>query len=194
MPDTTQSQIRQRMATQRRAMPSSTVSHCAGRFPLLIDSFGPFAEARHVAGYHAVRNEASPEQLLIQARQLDKITYLPIVCGETLRFAPIDENTPFIKGEFGIPIPDIANTALVEAKALDLIIMPLLAFDDSGHRIGMGGGFYDKTLAGLDKNSQKPLLLGLGYEWQRVSALPANPWDVPLHAALTEAALHDFRA
>lgn len=194
MPDPNQTQIRQRMAAQRLAMPTSTVSHCAGRFPLHLPSFSPFEEASSVAAYLAVKNEACPANILEHSRELGKITYLPVIVGEILRFAPVDNETVFTKGKFGIPIPDIASSELVEACDLDVIVMPLLAFDSQGHRVGMGGGFYDKTLANVSRQTEKPFLLGLGYEWQHVESLKPNPWDVPLHAALTESALHDFRS
>ncbi|MDO6461767.1 5-formyltetrahydrofolate cyclo-ligase [Granulosicoccaceae sp. 1_MG-2023] len=192
MSDTSQSEIRQRMLAQRLAMPSSTVSHCADRFPLRLKTFPPFKQARHLAAYQAVRNEASPAAILSLAQQLGKTTYLPLVRGETLRFAPVGPDTRYISGKFGIPVPDVAEETLRSAGELDLIIMPMLAFDRLGHRIGMGGGFYDKTLAGSDVKRRTPFLLGLAYSWQRVDTLPANPWDVPLHAALTESALYDF--
>jgi len=70
-------------------------------------------------------------------------------------------------------------------------LMPLVAFDSSGNRMGMGGGFYDRSFAYLRQRRQwcKPHLLGTGFELQRIENLPCQPWDIPLHSVVTERGL-----
>jgi 5-formyltetrahydrofolate cyclo-ligase len=77
---------------------------------------------------------------------------------------------------------------------LDLILTPLVAFDDQGNRLGMGGGFYDRTLAylGRRKHWKKPRLIGTAHAFQQVARLPHESWDVPLHGVVTEKALLSF--
>ena len=78
---------------------------------------------------------------------------------------------------------------------MDLVLAPLVAFDRTGTRLGMGGGFYDRAFAFLRDpayRGHRPVLLGLGYEFQQTAELVRQAWDVPLEAAVTEAALHEF--
>jgi 5-formyltetrahydrofolate cyclo-ligase len=89
------------------------------------------------------------------------------------------------------PKPDV--TAIALPVQLDVIFMPLVAFDAQGQRLGMGGGFYDRTLATLPQDSQKPLLVGLAHQCQQVETVPTEPWDVPLPLVLTPQQLWDFR-
>lgn len=77
---------------------------------------------------------------------------------------------------------------------LDLIILPLVAFDLSGNRLGMGGGFYDRTLSFKHQRChwKGPKLIGIAHELQRVDLLPVNDWDIPLDAVITEQKLYQF--
>ena len=74
--------------------------------------------------------------------------------------------------------------------------MPLVGFDQQGYRLGMGGGYYDATLAFMQHRRlwRKPRLVGVAYECQRVETLPHDPWDMPLDAVLTERQLYYFSA
>lgn len=79
------------------------------------------------------------------------------------------------------------NTIEIFPKNLDFVLVPLVGFDLRGHRLGMGGGCFDKTFAFLlEGSSSKPLLIGLGYECQEVADLPKEEWDVSLAGVLTE--------
>ena len=93
---------------------------------------------------------------------------------------------------YGIPEP--MDTQPRSARQLDLLLIPLVGFDSAGHRLGMGGGYYDATLAFLRhrRHWRKPRLLGVAYECQKVEALPHDPWDMPLDAVLTERRLYRF--
>lgn len=94
---------------------------------------------------------------------------------------------PKIKNRFDIEEPDHKRNEMFAAKQLDVVLMPLVAFDDKGGRLGMGGGFYDRTFEFLLKNSmQKPKLIGLAHHFQQVEALPLEAWDVPLTAIVTD--------
>ena len=79
----------------------------------------------------------------------------------------------------------------INTRALDLVLAPLVAFDDQGHRLGMGGGFYDRHFGGLPERL-RPLLVGVAHEIQRADALPTQPWDMPLDGILTEAGWRTF--
>ncbi len=97
---------------------------------------------------------------------------------------------PLARNRFGIEEP-LPGTPWINTRALDLVLAPLVAFDDHGHRLGMGGGFYDRHFGGLS-DGLRPLLIGIAHEVQRADALPAAPWDVPLDGILTEAGWRTF--
>jgi 5-formyltetrahydrofolate cyclo-ligase len=126
---------------------------------------------------------------------MGKVCYLPVITPrQSLWFAPYAEGDPLALNRFGIPEPARPGLSLVGARALDLILTPLVAFDDQGHRLGMGGGFYDRTLSFLRQRHawHKPRLLGVAHELQRISALTAEPWDVPLDGVATDMQLYLF--
>jgi 5-formyltetrahydrofolate cyclo-ligase len=88
-----------------------------------------------------------------------------------------------IKNSFHIPEP--VNEARVAVSGIELLIIPLVAWDGNGGRLGMGAGFYDQLLAPLQA-SRKPRRLGLAYGMQEVAAVPVDEWDIPLHGVICE--------
>ena len=78
------------------------------------------------------------------------------------------------------------------SQQLDIIFTPLVAFDDSGNRLGMGGGFYDRTLAGLANKINNTAIIGLAYDQQQVDQLPLEAWDIPLPRIITETKDYQF--
>ncbi|MBI5936943.1 MAG: 5-formyltetrahydrofolate cyclo-ligase [Betaproteobacteria bacterium] len=95
---------------------------------------------------------------------------------------------------FGIPEYDDGQAKRLRAQQLDLIFVPLLGFDDAGYRLGMGGGFYDTSLAYLRRRRQwrRPKLIGVAFDCQHVARVPHDPWDVPLDLAVTEKRIYRF--
>jgi len=89
--------------------------------------------------------------------------------------------------QFGIAEPMVSPRYYLRADALDLLLVPLVAFDVNGNRLGMGGGFYDRTLAYLKRRQHwcRPYLLGIAHDFQRVESLKRADWDIPLQAILT---------
>jgi len=152
-----------------------------------------FSEAAAIAGYWACQGELDPAPLLERCWTAGKAVYLPVLAGDALLFAPYQPETPLHRNRFNIPEPEAAPADLQPPSAMDWVLTPLVAFDTAGTRLGMGGGFYDRSFAFLldpDWRGRRPRLLGLGYEFQRVTALIRQPWDVPLDAAATEKALY----
>lgn len=149
---------------------------------------------KKIALYSAFSGELNPEPLRQCPCLSDAIFYLPILCGQSLRFGQINSQ-PMRKNRFGIDEPNVSVELQHSADELDIIVVPLLAVDNSGNRLGMGGGFYDRALANSnpDKQDGKPLLLGYAHDFQRVAALPAQIWDVPLHGIVTERLARLFR-
>ena len=148
-----------------------------------------FIAAARIAAYWACNGELDPLPVLESAWALGKAVYLPIVVGQSLQFAPYQPDTRLRLNRFRIPEPDVPTSTWLPATALDLVLAPLVAFDSNGTRLGMGGGFYDRSLAfrlAGDDSGQLPYCVGLAYELQRVAQLERQPWDVPLDAVVTE--------
>jgi 5-formyltetrahydrofolate cyclo-ligase len=103
-------------------------------------------------------------------------------------FQRIEPGERLRRNRFGIPEPVIRTARQRRVWALDLLLIPLVGFDGNGGRLGMGGGFYDRSLAyrAMRKKSHKPTLLGLAHECQRVDRLPLESWDVALQATVTD--------
>ncbi len=96
--------------------------------------------------------------------------------------------------QYGITEPDPDSTQLVCRGRLDLVLVPLVAFDGNGNRLGMGAGYYDRTFHFLRHRRHwlKPRLVGLAFDMQRVADLQPAAWDVPLNAVVTETGLTRF--
>ena len=141
------------------------------------------ATARRVAAYRAVRGEI-PLDALLDGERRDMFT-LPRVVGDDLEFVAWSEGQPFAPGAFGILEP--VGGEVVALADHDAVLVPLTAFDESGHRLGQGGGFYDRALASLPAEEARPVTVGVAYEFQQVAEVPQDPWDVPLDAVVTDA-------
>jgi 5-formyltetrahydrofolate cyclo-ligase len=132
-----------------------------------------------------------PSPLLRLAHSRNKRCFLPVLRphpGRTLWFLEYRPGDALEKNRFGIPEPRLRNRRIRLPWALDLLLLPLVGFDADCNRVGMGGGFYDRTLAYLRHRRywRRPLLVGIAHECQREEAIETNPWDVPLDLVATE--------
>lgn len=154
-----------------------------------------FRHSRYVAAYINHNNEFPTGKLLDLIQHHDKPLFLPVLedSGEPqLRFTQYRRNNRLKKNRFGIP--ESQQGMILPAQRLDLVITPLLGFDRQGNRLGMGGGYYDRTFKFLKTTHslKSPFLLGLAFDTQQVDALDAQSWDVPLDGILTESGLQYF--
>lgn len=154
-----------------------------------------------IAGYLATGGEISLASSLQWLRQQNHLTYLPVVKQQQLMFAKLDSETRFTTGKYNIDIPVYNEDTLIAATQLDVVLLPLVGFDLQGGRIGMGGGYYDRTFEFLLKNKSEtnspgsstgPLMLGIAHEFQRQQKIPVEDWDVPIAAAITDQANHSM--
>jgi 5-formyltetrahydrofolate cyclo-ligase len=146
--------------------------------------------------YLPLEEEFDVLPLLNQALHMRKACYLPVTANrpaQPLRFARLDGQHDLTRNQYGIIEPN--SRRLLNARWLDVVILPLVGFDGAGHRLGMGGGYYDATLAFLRSRKvwRKPYLIGLAFECQRAQLIPSEPWDIRLNAVLTENGLARFR-
>lgn len=133
-----------------------------------------------VASYRPLGSEADPAPLADAAREAGCALALPHVTTRAapLRFLSWDPSRPLERGAFGLLQP----AADAPEAQPDIILAPLLGFDDAGNRLGQGAGHYDRA---FDAHPDA-WRVGIAWSVQRVAALPADPWDMPLHAIATE--------
>lgn len=191
----TKQQLRQQMRQRRRNLTARQQAHASLQLCEHIAASRLFRNSQRIAFYLSNDGEPDLQPLINHAWQERKDCFLPVVGqrnGHRLWFLPYTPATPLYPNRFGIPEPaHHPGERRFKAHALDLVLLPLVAFDAAGHRLGMGGGFYDRTLAFLRwrRHWHKPRLLGTAYAFQEVAALPVDAWDVPLTAIATESGL-----
>lgn len=144
--------------------------------------------AAKVAGYLALGNEVKLDSVLHAARRQQCQTYVPIVQAEnTMVFSPISDDTPLVKNQYGILEPKLTLNECIPASELDVVLVPLVGFDEQCQRMGMGGGYYDRAFAHKREDTEaKPVLIGVAYEVQCTRSVLADWWDVPLDRVVTE--------
>ncbi|QNN47754.1 5-formyltetrahydrofolate cyclo-ligase [Thermomonas brevis] len=144
----------------------------------------------YVAGYWAMDGEIGLHAF--QLRLPAPLVYcLPLLHDDgSLRFAPWRPGDPLVTNRFGIPEPDVTPDGALRAEDMAVLVMPLVGFDAACHRLGMGGGWYDRSLAFRHQRPAPPWLVGAAFAVQRVDALPREAWDVRLDAVCCEDATH----
>ncbi|WP_122316299.1 5-formyltetrahydrofolate cyclo-ligase [Pseudomonas cichorii] len=187
----TRPQLRRQLRKARRALSSSQQRVAARGLYRQLAQHPLFRRARHVSLYIPMDGEIDPRLLLQEAQRRGKATYLPVLNAwprTRMVFQRVRPGEKFIRNRFRIPEPVINRARQRRIWALDLILMPLVGFDDQGGRLGMGGGFYDRSLAYLARRKtwKKPLLLGMAHECQKVERLAQASWDVPLQGTVSD--------
>ena len=150
--------------------------------------------ASRIAAFVAVDAELDPGPFIAAAREAGRQIFLPVLGPRPgrLDFVRAEAGTPLFPNRYGIPEPGPGQT--IGAQFLDLVLVPLVGFDEAGNRLGMGAGYYDRTFAFRRGRRHwfGPTLIGYAYECQRVDALPEMPWDVPLDGVVTEEGVQMF--
>lgn len=152
--------------------------------------------ARHVALYLPVGGEIDPTPLIDWLQARGACVYLPVLrplVENRLWFVRLRKDTQLVLNRFRIAEPALRQSAerhrRIAPWALDAVLMPLVGFDRQGHRMGMGGGFYDRTFAFVRRPAgPRPVLIGAAHACQEVNALPPQAWDIDLDAVVTDRA------
>lgn len=155
------------------------------------------ARKRRIGFYVPSKGEFDCLPLLNRALWLGVRCYLPVIPRARQRklwFSRMGDGPHWGLNRYGIPEYGHRRTARIRASGLDILFLPLLGFDESGCRMGMGGGYYDASLAFLARRGHwhRPRLVGLAYEMQKVDRLPVDPWDIPLDAVISERRYYCF--
>ncbi|AZI13667.1 5-formyltetrahydrofolate cyclo-ligase [Avibacterium paragallinarum] len=142
-------------------------------------------QAKHIGIYLSFDGEISTKQLIQQLWNKNLAVYLPILhpfSAKSLLFLRYQPDTILRKNKFNILEPQLDVRNVIPTNKLDIIFTPLVAFDQQGNRLGMGGGFYDRTLQNWQTKNFLPI--GLAHQCQQVEELPVESWDIPLFKIL----------
>ena len=187
--------LRRMMRARRRALTPQEQHQAARALCQQLSHHLWFQQARHIALYLANDGEIDTTPLVDLCRRLGKQLYLPVlhpIRHNRLWFTPYTTKTPIRRNRYRILEPVLQGKPVRPAHALDLVLMPLVAFSAEGGRMGMGGGYYDRSFAFKlqPKRLKGPRLIGLAHDFQRQTQLPLEPWDVPLDAIATDRKLY----
>lgn len=183
--------LRKQMRQRRQSLSDAAQRKAATGLLHQLRARPEFIRARHIAFYLPNDGEIDPQPVIRMCWRLGKTPYLPVlhpVLHNRLWFIAYRRNTPLRRNSYGIKEPKLIPNRLRPAWALDLVMLPLVAFDPEGNRMGMGGGYYDRTFAFKQqrKGLAGPTLIGLAHELQKVERLPVESWDIPLNLIVTD--------
>lgn len=187
------------MRARRRALSRSEQRKASEGLARGLFRLRAYSSSRKIAVYYPSDGEIDPLTAIDLAWTMRKSIFLPVLYPgrhRVIRFAPYTKSSSLRVNRFGIAEVPSLWTRCLRPMELDLILLPLVAFDLHGSRIGMGGGFYDRSLAYLKLRDdwRKPHLIGLAHELQRVDRIELEHWDVPLDGILTDCGFYPVTA
>lgn len=168
----------------KRQMLSRTIQKTASqRVCLHIQMLAIYQHATHIALYQAIGGEIDLSTLWVQATADKKRCYMPMMHPDkTLTFVQLHPKDPTKTNDFKIKEPLLEHAQVIALDHIDLMLIPLVAFDHNGTRLGRGAGYYDRTLA----NQQPACMLGVAYAFQQQNELIKEPWDISMDGIVTE--------
>lgn len=182
-------QIRESIRHKRQQLSGEQQAQSADKIFTHIKQQPWFTKQVQVA-YHAFDGEINPQVLASNGVTSGQSVLHPL-CNGCLLFIKITDKTQYITNRFGIQEPVVSVPTVLPLNMIDIVYVPLVAFDASGYRLGMGGGFYDRTFSGAFK---RPLLIGLAHTFQHIDILPKEKTDIPLDAVVTPEKVWNFGA
>jgi 5-formyltetrahydrofolate cyclo-ligase len=192
-PDPSRTALRAKLRERRGSISAADRIAAATSLVEHLEAIPEFLTDTNVAGYWAIAGELPLAAILGGLRARGQAYHLPVIDEhKRLKFALWWPGMEIATNRLGIPEPADTRAALAP-DALDVVLVPLLGFDRRGHRLGFGGGYYDRSFAFLRdlERPSKPLLVGIGYASQEVDGLAPADWDVRLDYVATERELID---
>jgi 5-formyltetrahydrofolate cyclo-ligase len=189
--------LRRQMRQLRRQLSASARDEAHRQFARFLGGSHRLRPEQRVGVYIAYGHEADLHSVIDVARRRGCLLYLPVITDfrhSRMRFVRYRTDSVMRVNRYGIAEPERRHADVIPVRQLDLILLPLVAFDADGFRLGSGAGFYDRSLHHLREGRRwrRPKLIGVGYECQRVARLQPDSWDVPLDGMLTERGLQFF--
>jgi 5-formyltetrahydrofolate cyclo-ligase len=190
-------EIRRQLRRARNAVPVGLRLAAARHAMRLALHHRLLARTRRAGFYIPAKGEFDCLPLIDRALHMGMACYLPMVPPtrqKKLWFSKLGDGPHWALNRYGIP-EYVRHSGRIRVTGLDILFMPMLGFDRQGYRMGMGGGYYDSSLAYLAKRRhwRRPLLIGLAFEIQGLEQLPSDPWDIPLDGVITERQYHRFK-
>jgi len=189
------SKLRKELRHQRRSLSSSYKKFASKRITALLERSGWLQRGKRIGVYLATAEELSLQPLIERAWQRGCKIFVPHISHSrraTMRFYPFNDQSLLQEHRWGIRQLASARAPIV-TRSLDAVLLPVVGFDRYGHRLGMGGGFYDRHFAYTRRTrTHKPFLIGVAYACQEVISLDAQSHDIRMDAILTENALIRF--
>jgi 5-formyltetrahydrofolate cyclo-ligase len=183
-------QIRNQLRVKRRSLTPRQQRQSADKLASILGTQSFFLRAKRVAVYVSNDGEIDPSVIINICLQCGKQCFLPVLHPlgiNRLYFARYHRQTQLVENRYGIAEPSLKQATLAPAWSLDIILVPLVGFDRRGNRMGMGGGYYDRTLAFVTAgNSPAPTLVGLAHSCQEISSISTQNWDIPLNNIITD--------
>lgn len=171
----------------RNTLSSSFIDQASLNLKAHIEQLTELKSVKKVALYLANDGELNPMPSIKWLWQQGIDVYVPVLhpfSKGQLLFLQFTASRELVTNKYGISEPRLNMQNICPVSELDIIFTPLVAFDDLGHRLGMGGGYYDRTLAPFQTN-HKPLAIGLAFDQQKIDKVPIESWDMPLQKIVT---------
>lgn len=187
--------LRQHFRQQRRQLNQQQQQHAAKQLVQQCLSLPAYQQALHLAFYLAADGELDAQALIQACWQAGKSVYLPVLHPFTsghLLFVRYSQDSQMRANCYGIAEPVLRCMDIGPLAQLDIIFTPLVAFDSHGNRLGMGGGFYDRTLAPIQRGEVDTKIIGLAHDCQHSAQLPVQNWDIPLQQIITPSRIWNF--
>ncbi|EOY4402477.1 TPA: 5-formyltetrahydrofolate cyclo-ligase [Klebsiella michiganensis] len=182
----TRQQIRQQIRQRRRALTPEQQTQFALQAADRMMAYPPVLLAQTVAVFLSFDGELDTRPLIDQLWRAGKRVYLPVLhpfSPGNLLFLHYHPSSDLVVNRLNIREPKLDVRDVLPLSQLDVLVTPLVAFDAAGQRLGMGGGFYDRTLQNWRQHRLQPV--GYAHDCQQVDALPTEQWDIPLPAVIT---------
>ena len=179
-------QIRQLIRQRRRALTPEQQRHFADQAAARMLAYPPVVMAKRVALFLSFDGELDTRPLIEQLWRAGKRLYLPVLhpfSPGNLLFLHYHPDSELVINRLKIHEPRLDVRDVLPLSELDVLVTPLVAFDSQGQRLGMGGGFYDRTLQNWQRYGVQPV--GYAHDCQQVDVLPVEQWDIPLPAVVT---------
>ncbi len=177
---TTKLELRRQLLKKRRSLPAELWREKSDNLCHKLQSLPLFAQATTILAYFSFRQEPDLNSLF----EIKKVWGFPRCVDKSLLWHRWQPGEELKKGAYGIFEPD-ANSVAITAKEVDLILVPAVACDQKGYRLGYGGGFYDRLLSNRDW--QDIPTIGIVFDFALVPQLPVDSWDQRLHGVCTDA-------
>lgn len=177
-------QLRKLLRQQRKSLSTYQQKQASQQLVNQFRQLTAFRQSKKIGFYQATDGEINPNLLMQLTWHYHKQCYLPVLRrfpNQELGFIKVSRHSRLHRHRFGFKEPKTGQRLFVHQ--LDMVCLPLVGFDKKGQRLGMGGGFYDRSLARLPKN--KVYKLGLAHDCQQVEQLISEPWDIALDAIVT---------